>query len=59
MLEEIQRNMGDADFQQLDPIFLSNDSGAALARRVTQRLIKAESHHNDSEQAGREPQGAA
>lgn len=42
MLEEVQRNMGDRDFWDLEPLVLSNDSGAVLARRVLQRLIRGE-----------------
>jgi hypothetical protein len=42
MLEEVQRNMGDADFWALEPLVLSNDSGAVLARRVLSSLIRQE-----------------
>ncbi|HMO74372.1 MAG TPA: aromatic ring-hydroxylating dioxygenase subunit alpha [Sphingopyxis sp.] len=46
MLEEVQRNMGDRDFWDLEPLVLSNDSGAILARRVLQRLIRGERAHS-------------
>lgn len=42
MLEEVQRNMGDRDFWDLEPLVLSNDSGAILARRVLRRLMQRE-----------------
>jgi vanillate O-demethylase monooxygenase subunit len=42
MLEDIQRNMNGADFWDLEPLVLSNDSGAILARRTLQRRIRAE-----------------
>ncbi|WP_184101670.1 aromatic ring-hydroxylating dioxygenase subunit alpha [Sphingopyxis panaciterrulae] len=42
VLEEVQRNMGDSDFWDMEPLILSSDSGAILARRVLQRLIRRE-----------------
>jgi len=42
VLEEVQRNMGDREFWDLEPLVLSNDGGAVLARRVLQRLIRQE-----------------
>lgn len=42
MLEEVQRNMGDREFWELEPLVLSNDGGAVLARRVLQRMIRNE-----------------
>lgn len=43
MLEDVQRNMGDRDFWDMEPLVLSNDSGAIMARRVLQRLIRQQS----------------
>jgi len=42
MLEQVQKNMGNRDFWALEPLILANDSGAVLARRTLQRLIRLE-----------------
>lgn len=47
MLEEVQRNMGDGDFWEFEPLILTNDRGAVLARRVLSRLISAERSNDE------------
>lgn len=42
MLEDQQRNMGDAEFWSLKPVLLAGDAAAVRARRVLEGLIKAE-----------------
>ncbi|WP_197277087.1 aromatic ring-hydroxylating dioxygenase subunit alpha [Sphingomonas profundi] len=42
MLEDVQANMGGRGFWEMEPLVLSNDSGAILARRVLDRLIRQE-----------------
>jgi vanillate O-demethylase monooxygenase subunit len=42
MLEDIQKNMRGNELWDLDPVVLSNDGGAVLARRVLARKIQRE-----------------
>ena len=42
MIEQIQREIGDADFWSLRPVILSVDSGGVMARRVLKSLINNE-----------------
>lgn len=42
MLEEVQENMEDQEFWSLNPLILTHDTAAVMARRVVQRLKRQE-----------------